>query len=101
MKRCDLFVCSSRSEGFSTSVIEALVLGIPVITTNCSGMIEILGENEFGIIVNNDEESLYKGLTNLLLNNNIIREYAEKAKQRGKSFKLDKSMKKIERLLSN
>ena len=42
MKQADLFVCSSRSEGFSLVVAEALVLGIPVISTNCSGPSELL-----------------------------------------------------------
>ena len=34
LKTSDAFVCSSRSEGFSTVVTEALILGKPVITTN-------------------------------------------------------------------
>ena len=39
-----VFVCSSRSEGFSTVVTEALILGKPVVATNCSGMKELLGD---------------------------------------------------------
>ena len=57
--KADLFVCSSRREGFSTAVSEALVLGVPVVSTNCSGAYELLGENnEFGIVTENDEEKL-------------------------------------------
>ena len=51
IKNADLFVCSSLHEGFSTSVTEALIIGTPVITTMCSGMEELLGKNQYGIIV--------------------------------------------------
>ena len=38
MSKCDLFVCASYAEGFSTAATEALVLGLPVCTVNVSGM---------------------------------------------------------------
>ena len=38
VKNCDLYVCSSHSEGFSTSVTESLIVGTPVVATLCSGM---------------------------------------------------------------
>ena len=31
--RCDLYVCSSRREGFSTAVTESLIVGTPVVST--------------------------------------------------------------------
>ena len=34
MSKCDLFVCSSIVEGYSTAVTEALILD-SIITTNC------------------------------------------------------------------
>ena len=67
LAKCDLFVCSSYSEGFSTAVTEALILGIPVVTTYVSGMTELLGDNEYGIITSNDEISLYEAIK-LLIN---------------------------------
>ena len=45
MAKCDLFVCASYAEGFSTATTEALILGIPVCTVNVAGMKEMLGEN--------------------------------------------------------
>ena len=43
--KCDLFVCSSYSEGFSTAVTESLIVGTPICTVDVSGMDEMLGEN--------------------------------------------------------
>lgn len=44
MSKMDLFVCSSRAEGFSLVIAESLILGVPVISMNCSGPNELLAE---------------------------------------------------------
>lgn len=85
VKNADLFVCSSLHEGFSTAVTEALIVGTPVITTNCSGMTELLGNNEYGVITENNEQALYEGLVNILNANNLSH-YKEAAAIRGKKF---------------
>lgn len=100
LTQCDLFVCSSISEGYSTAVTEALILGIPVITTDCSGMDELLKGGECGIITKNSEEALYKGLKQLLDNPIQLQYYKEKAIERGKDFSLEKLMEPIEKLFS-
>ena len=66
VKKADLFVCSSYYEGYSTAVTEALIVGTPVITTLCSGMQELLDNGTYGMIVENNEESLYNGLKKLI-----------------------------------
>ena len=67
VKTADLYVCSSRREGFSTAVTEALIVGTPVVSTNCSGAYELLGyNNEYGIVTENNEESLYRGIKKML-----------------------------------
>ena len=66
MAKADLYVCPSLSEAYSTSVAESVALGVPVLTTDCSGMREILNDGEYGYIVENSEEGLYRGLKLLL-----------------------------------
>lgn len=95
----DLFICSSLIEGISTAVSEALILGVPVITTNCSGMKELLGENLYGIITENDEQSLYVGLVKLLNAPSTIIKLKEAAKERGKLFGVGKVVKEVQVLL--
>lgn len=86
VKNADLFVCSSLHEGFSTAVTEALIVGTPVLTTICSGMEELLGHNEYGVIVENNEEALYQGLKELLSHKGKIAHYKQKAAERGRKF---------------
>ena len=51
MKRAAVFVLSSRWEGLPTVLVEALALGVPVVSTNCpSGTVEILDNGRLGIL---------------------------------------------------
>ncbi|MEB3348182.1 glycosyltransferase [Aquimarina gracilis] len=92
----DVFVCSSRSEGFSTVVTEALILGMPVLSTNCSGMKELLGDNEYGVITKNNEEDLYKGLKQILEDESLRAHYRKKSKERSKDFDIEATIAQIE-----
>lgn len=97
--RCDLFVCSSWSEGFSTAVTEALILGTAVCTVDVSGMKEMLGENnEYGIVTDNDEESLYKKIRELIDDTDCLEYYQRQAVIRGKSFGKEKTVQMVEKL---
>lgn len=96
VKNADLFVCSSLHEGFSTAVTESLIVGTPVITTMCSGMEELLGNNEYGVIVENDETALYQGIKCLLENPSDLIRLKELANIRGKKFDLKETIKRAE-----
>lgn len=97
----DLLVCSSYREGYSTTVVEALVLGIPVVTTDCAGMAEILGKNqEYGIVTSNYTDSLYQAIKKLAVDKNLYSHYKNQAVFRGKEFVAEKSLAAIKDYLS-
>lgn len=77
LSKMDLFVCTSYREGYSTATTEAVALGVPVFTTDCSGMDEILENGKYGMIVPNDDESIYQGLKDLLIHREKIKQYAD------------------------
>ena len=95
----DLFVCSSYSEGFSSVVAESLILGVPVITTDCPGMKEMLGNNEFGIITENSTDALYKGIKQLLSEKDSLHYYRNKAQERGAFFSPRETVSAVEKML--
>lgn len=99
VKNCDLYVCSSLSEGFSTAVTEALIVGTPVVTTLCSGMQEMLGENnEYGIVTGNNEDALYAGIKRILTEKDLLEYYSKKAKERGTFFDTKNTVRAVEEM---
>jgi len=97
---CDLYICSSRREGFSTAVTEALIVGTPVVSTNCSGSYELLGNNnEYGIVTDNSEDGIYKGLKRMISDNKLREYYSEKAKERGRMFSTKNTVDSVDEML--
>lgn len=102
LARCDLFVCASTAEGFSTAATEALILGVPVCTVEVSGMKEMLGEhNEYGIVTENDEDALYEGIKSLLADPKRLAHYKKRAALRGKNFSTEKTVRAVEEMLKS
>ena len=100
--KCDLFVCASFAEGFSTAATEALIVGTPVCTVEVSGMKEMLGENnEWGIVTENDEEALYQGIKQLFDDPELLARYKEKAAERGTTFSTERTVQAVEDMLLN
>lgn len=101
MAQCDLFVCSSLSEGFSTAISEALILGLPVVSTEVSGVREQLegGREKCGLITENSEEGLYQGLKLVIEQPELMQSLAAAARKRGKDFEMKQLMSSIEKEL--
>lgn len=47
----DVFLLSSLSEGISNAVLEAMACGLPVVTTDCGGMREVVTDGREGFVV--------------------------------------------------
>lgn len=92
----DVYVCSSYAEGYSTAVSESVALNVPVITTECSGMREIFGENECGIICENSDDGLYNAMKKVLNDPSLLKKFSVEEKKRANDFSLKKRMKAIE-----
>jgi glycosyltransferase involved in cell wall biosynthesis len=100
VSKCDLFVCASHSEGFSTAATEALIVGTPVCTVEVSGMKEMLGaNNEYGLVTENDEEALYQGIKKLLDDPVLLTHYKKQAALRGRDFSTEETVRAVEEML--
>lgn len=100
LKHSDVFILPSRSEPFGISVIEAMNLGLPVISTRCGGAEEIIGANEFGRLVDNSVDGIYQGMKHVIFHGGHEREvYSQKSVERGKQFSIEAMIGKIEEVL--
>lgn len=101
MRAADVIVTPSRYEGFSTVVTEALILGKPVVTTPCSGMDELLGSNEFGLVTTDSVDGIYRGMKQMLEDPDLREHYARRAAVRGKDFSKEKTVKQTEQFFED
>lgn len=101
LKHSDIFVCSSVSEGYSTAVTEALILKLPVITTACSGMDELLLNGKCGLITENSENGLYEGIKHVLDNTNLLASYKQNILKHQERFLLSNQIAQIESLFNS
>ena len=64
LQMADLFVLSSISEGMPVSVMEALACGLPVISTRCGGVDELINDGNGGLVQIKD----YQAISDFILN---------------------------------
>jgi glycosyltransferase involved in cell wall biosynthesis len=63
----DLFVLTSNEESFGNVLVEALYAGLPVVSTNCAGAIEVLDGGRFGTLAEkNDLDGLVAAIVKAL-----------------------------------
>ena len=100
IKEADVFISSSRYEGYSLVVAEALCLEKPVIATKCTGPVELLDNGKYGLLAEVENvESLKENMKKLILSEKLRKKYSELSKERAKIFDIKKTMKQIERVL--
>lgn len=86
--KCDLFVLSSKYEGFGNVIVEAMATGVNVASTDCpSGPAEILNDGEFGFLCPVGNPQFLADAIATALNN---KKPAEVLINRAKDFSIEK-----------
>ena len=98
----DIFVLSSLCEGIPLVILEAMQMGIPVVSTNVGGIPEMISNNETGILVpSQDPQSLSNSIIDLLLNSQKRQYLAKVASEKSLDrFKPDRYLTELESLYS-
>lgn len=69
-------LCVSERESFSLTILEAMALNTPVITTDCGGPADIIAKGKYGILVENSGEGVYRGMKMVLDNPTLSVKYS-------------------------
>lgn len=99
LKKADFYVMSSRHEGFPTIIAEALILNKLVISTDVSGIRDLLQEGKLGIITSNSEDGIYEGMKKILKNPELADHYEKEIIATDLPFVLQKSVLKLQEII--
>ena len=80
MKQCDIYVQSSRHEGYCITLSEAKCFANPIISTNFTGASEQIIHNQTGLIVNFDAQVLYNAIRQVLDDKNLENKFRKNLK---------------------
>lgn len=99
MKCADWFLSTSIFEGYSLVSQEAAVLDIPLMLTDCSGVKELLGDSEYGIVMGISVQDIYENMKKVIEQPQLREYYRKKIMERKAVINFDQRLEEIERLL--
>ena len=96
----EVFCLSSDYEGMSNALLEAVCVGMPVISTRVSGVDDILINGENGLVVNiGDVDGLVVAFQTLLNNKELCDKFSKYNKQISVNYKIEKIVDNWEALM--
>ncbi|MGL4999345.1 MAG: glycosyltransferase, partial [Cetobacterium sp.] len=101
LKNAEFFVHSSKYEGFGLVLVEAMILGKAVISSDCPiGPKEVLENGESGVLypVGNSKK-LSRNILSLLMNIDLKEKYVIKGKKRAEDFNVARIIKEYENFI--
>lgn len=102
LRASDVFILNTGYEGFSHILLEAMTMGVPVVTTRVGGNPEIIQDRINGILVEyNNREELKDALEDVIKDKELKTRLVDNAKSRLLNFSKEKMIKNTIDLLCN
>lgn len=99
MAACDLFVLASRHEGLPVALMEAQVLGLPVVATAVGGVPEVVTDGVHGLLVPpNEPRRLAEGIDQLSRDPDRRARMSQAAEESGLQFDIRHAAGRLERI---
>jgi glycosyltransferase involved in cell wall biosynthesis len=84
-RRNDIFISASMQEGMSNAMLEAMASGLPIVTTRCEGLAELINGN--GLIVEQDgAEQIAKAVKHLADDSELYKQMSKAARKQAEKF---------------
>jgi len=92
----DVFVLNTAYEGFSHQIVEAMSLGVPVITTKVGGNPEIIRDGENGLLIGyNDKEALKQAILKLYKDRELVSRIGKNGEESARKFTKEAMLVKV------
>lgn len=102
LKKSKIFCLSSVYEGMSNALVEAICVGLPIVTTKVSGTEELIQDGENGFTVNvGDKEAMAKALTKIIEDENLQNQFSENNKAQAIKFETNAIVDQWENLVNS
>ena len=102
LRKSKVFCFSSNYEGLSNSMIEALCVGLPIVTTHVSGTEDIVVDGENGFVVPvNDEQAMTNALERLLSHEQLLDEMGKRNGQKAMMFSMNTIYSQWEKIIKS
>lgn len=99
MAALDMYVLSSRNEGFGRVLVEAMAAGVPVVSTDVGGAAEVLGGGEYGMLVSPGDPDMMADAMLRLINDGELRgQFRERGRVRAAEYDIRKTTEAYESL---
>ena len=96
----DVFILSSRSEGFSIACVEAMACGIPVVATRCGGPEQILDARSGILVERENPAALADAVHRIAQSPELAGKLSQAARERARSeFSLETMLSRYESLI--
>jgi glycosyltransferase involved in cell wall biosynthesis len=84
-RRNDIFISASSAEGMSNAMLEAMASGLPIITTRCEGVDELIADN--GLVVEDaNAEEIAKAVKTLADDRQLYKQMSLAARSHAEKF---------------
>lgn len=102
LRKSKIFCLSSDYEGMSNSMIEAICVGLPIVSTKVSGTDELIQDGVNGLLVDiGDEQGMTDALEKLIQDEELMKKMGEKSLKMKPQFQLDTIVEEWLRLIKS
>ena len=100
IRSAKMFVLSSDYEGMSNALMEAMMMGLPCISTSCTGSDELIEDGKTGLLVPvGDEQSMTESMLKLAEDEGLCNRLSDQAQLCSLDYTVDRVIRAWERIL--
>ncbi|MBO5413810.1 MAG: glycosyltransferase family 4 protein [Clostridia bacterium] len=97
LKISDLYVSTTKQEGLPVNIMEAMISGLPIITTDCRGQRDLIEDGKNGYLAN-DVRKFCKRIKEIMYKRELINTFSKNNIHNIEKYTIKKIMKEMEKI---